>query len=362
MRKRANGTGSIVHRRDKKRRLPYSVYLNGGRDKETSQRKRIFLRSFAKHSEAQEFLEKYLHGIITTPTTETLLRDVWELYKDEQTSLEKKLPPNYISAWKNYIEPKIAGLAISKIKKTHMQNIISNCKKAGTQRHIKAVFHNLFKCALDNDLVMKDYSVALKVQEKEASTMHKPFTMKELGQLWQRANEDTVKVILIQIYTGMRMSELSGIRMENVHLKEQYMIGGIKTSAGKNRTIPIADCILPLVRHFYDISRFAHYDYLIMPDNKRGIRSLHGKVDVGKVYRKAFPAHISHDARHTFVTMAEDAGIRPATIKKIVGHVGGVTEDVYTHKSVEQLLEAVNTLPYGINLGEETPKSGVATG
>ncbi len=362
MRKRANGTGSIVHRRDKKRRLPYSVYLDGGHDEDSSRRRRIFLGSFAKHSEAQEFLEKYLHGVITTPAKETMLRDVWELYKDEKEALEKKIPPNYISAWNNYIEPKLAGIAISKIKRIHMQNVISNCKKAGTQRHIKAVFHNLFKCALDNDLVMKDYSAALKVQEKEASTMHKPFTMKELGQLWQRVNEDTVKVILIQTYTGTRMSELADIRMENVHLKEQYMVGGIKTSAGKNRTIPIADCILPLVQHFYDISRFAHYDYLIMPDNERGIRSLHGKVDIGKVYRKAFPTHISHDARHTFVTMAEDAGIRPATIKKIVGHVGTVTEDVYTHKSVDQLLKAVNSLPYGKNLGEEKPNSGVATG
>ena len=99
-----------------------------------------------------------------------------------------------------------------------------------------------------------------------------------------------------------------------------------------------------------------------MPDNERGIRSLHGRVDMGKIYRKAFPAHTTHDARHTFVTMCEDAGIRPATIKKIVGHTGGVTEDIYTHKSIDQLLEAVNSLPYGPNLGTCKNGSGVATG
>ena len=57
--KRANKTGSIVKRNDKKRRRPYSVYMDGGMDPDTFKRKRIFLGSFAKHSEAQDFLEKY---------------------------------------------------------------------------------------------------------------------------------------------------------------------------------------------------------------------------------------------------------------------------------------------------------------
>ena len=199
------------------------------------------------------------------------------------------------------------------------------------------------------------------MKEKEVSTLHKPFTLAELGQLWQRVNEDAVKIILIQTYTGMRMNELSGIRMENVHLKEQYMVGGLKTSAGKNRTIPIANCILPLVKYFYTISLFAQYDYLIMPDNKRSINSLHGRVDVGKIYRKAMPNHTTHDARHTFITLAENTGIRPATIKKIVGHAGSVTENVYTHKSIDQLLEAVNSLPHGPELGTEQGSHRVAT-
>ena len=360
--KRANGTGSIVHRKDKKRRLPFSVYLDGGCDPDSLQRKRIFLGSFATHRQAQDYLEQYRQGVVVRSNTETLLRDVWELYFDDQAALGKPVPPNYNSVWRNHIEPKLGGVAMSQIKTMHMQNIINNCKGPGAQRHIKAVFYNLYRYALANDVVMKDYSASLKVQDREASTLHKPFTLDELGQLWQRVNEDSVKVILIQTYTGMRMNELSGIRMENVHLKERYMTGGLKTSAGKNRTIPIADCILPLVQHFYTISLFAHYDYLIMPDNNRGINSLHGRVDVGKIYRKALPNHTTHDARHTFITLAENIGIRPATIKKIVGHVGSVTEDVYTHKSVDQLLEAVNLLPYGPEIGTRKNENGVATG
>ena len=361
--KRANGTGSIVKRNDKKRRLPYSVYLDGGHDPDTFRRKRIFLGSFATHREAQDYLEKYRHGVITKPEKETLLRDVWELYTDDQKALGKPVCQTYRGAWNNYIKPRLANTPILQLKTMHLQNVINNCPREGSQRAIRSVFYNLFRYALANDLARKDYTAALKVQERKPSALHKPITLQELGWLWQNVAQDTIKIILIHIYTGMRMSELAGIRMENVHLKEQYMIGGMKTEAGRNRTIPIADCILPLVKHFYTISLFAQYDYLIMPDKKRGINSIHGKACINKIYGKNFPEHTAtHDARHTFISMCENAGVRLTTIKKIVGHAGGVTEDVYTHTPVDQLLKAVNLLPFGPDLGKEESKSGVATG
>lgn len=362
--KRANGTGSIVKRNDKKRRLPYSVYLDGGHDPDTFRRKRIFLGSFATHREAQDFLEKYRHGLVTTqPTKEITLKEVWDLYEDNQKAIGKPVHSSYVSMWNKYIKPKLANAAVSQIKTMHLQNVINNCKSASSQSQIKSVFCNLFRYAVANDLALKDYSAAIKTQEQKVSTLHRPFTMDELGWLWQNTNTDAIKAILIQTYTGMRMSELAGLLLDNVHLKEQYMIGGVKTAAGKNRTIPIAKCILPLVKHFYTISRFAHHDYLIMPDSSRGLFSRGGRLDMIRVYQKAFPEHTTHDARHTFVTMAENAGVRSTTIKKIVGHAGGnVTEDIYTHKTLDQLLEAVNSLPYGPDLGKNKADSGVATG
>ncbi|MFR8294834.1 MAG: hypothetical protein ACLVAU_11750 [Ruminococcus sp.] len=38
------------------------------------------------------------------------------------------------------------------------------------------------------------------------------------------------------IYTGFRIGEVFTILKENVHLDEGYIIGGIKTEAGKDRT------------------------------------------------------------------------------------------------------------------------------
>lgn len=360
--KRANKTGTVIKRRDKKRRKPFCVYLDGGRDPDTFRRRRIFLGSFETAKAAQEYLEKYRTGTVVQPTKEITLKEIWDLYEDNQKALGKPVPGSYVSMWNKYIKPKLANEAVSQIKTMHLQNVVNNCKSANCQAQIKSVFCNLFRYAMANDLALKDYSASVKTLERKVSTLHRPFTMEELGWLWQNVNKDAIKAILIQTYTGLRMSELAGILLENVHLKEQYMIGGVKTAAGKNRTIPIANCILPLVKHFYTISMFAHFEYLIMPDLNRGLFANEGRLNMRWVYRKNFPAHTTHDARHTFVTLAENAGVRSSTIKKIVGHAGGnVTEDVYTHKTIDQLLEAVNSLPYGPDLGTEQGSHRVAT-
>lgn len=41
------------------------------------------------------------------------------------------------------------------------------------------------------------------------------------------------------IYTGFRIGEVFTILKENVHLDEGYIIGGIKTEAGKDRIVPL---------------------------------------------------------------------------------------------------------------------------
>lgn len=55
--------------------------------------------------------------------------------------------------------------------------------------------------------------------------------------------------------------------------------------------------------------------------------------------------HKPHDTRHTYVSMMTAAGVDDKIIKKIVGHKGqGVTEQVYTHFEMKQLIDAINLI------------------
>ncbi len=55
--------------------------------------------------------------------------------------------------------------------------------------------------------------------------------------------------------------------------------------------------------------------------------------------------HLPHDGRHTFASLADTAGMNKIAIKKIMGHASNdITEKVYTHKDVAELLTCVNML------------------
>ena len=94
----------------------------------------------------------------------------------------------------------------------------------------------------------------LRLVTDQKSDMHKPFTDAEIQKLFSVVfSEDIADTVLIMIYTGMRPSELLGMKTENIHLAEKYMVGGVKTKAGKGRVIPISDKVMPLVRKRYSI-------------------------------------------------------------------------------------------------------------
>lgn len=146
------------------------------------------------------------------------------------------------------------------------------------------------------------------------------FTRAEIDMLWSRKDEDTARIMLFYIYTGMRFSELFNRKPEDWH--ENFIeIPKAKTEAGV-RIVPLSDkarSLLPLP----EIPLYKSYNR----------------------HMKQYGSHNAHDTRHTFISLMTEAGVDPRLLKKIVGHAtGDVTENVYTHISLEKMIEAVNLI------------------
>ena len=97
-------------------------------------------------------------------------------------------------------------------------------------------------------------------------------------------------------YTGMRPSEFLKIKTENIVLKDRYMKDGLKTAAGFDRIIPIAECIFPFIKAMYN----PECRYLFPDESGK-------ELSYNNYCRKFFePAmiklnleHLPHDGRHT---------------------------------------------------------------
>ena len=113
--------------------------------------------------------------------------------------------------------------------------------------------------------------------------------------LWQHVDDFGVQVALILCYTGLRPSELAQIRTADVHLAERHMRGGMKTKAGKNRVIPLAEKSVPLIDKLYNPAN----EYLL---NLNGEPLLNVQNLRLRVWDKCplLTNHLPHYGRHIF--------------------------------------------------------------
>ena len=223
---------------------------------------------------------------------------------------------------------------------------------------MRAIVRGMYSYAIMNEYVENDVTQHLVFEYTDSENpIHTRFTDRELELLWNSVGIiNNVDIILIYIYTGLRPSELLEIKSSDVHLTERYMVGGMKTEAGRDRIIPLHNAILPLVEARLKQNR----NYLIT--NKYGnqyTRAVYHNSNWNTVMSKLNLNHTPHDCRYTFASLADSACMNETCKKLIMGHAlankdgtafktGGrsdVTRDVYTEKTIPELINEVNKLP-----------------
>lgn len=228
-----------------------------------------------------------------------------------------------------------------------------------TKSRIKSLFNLMLDYALEYELVDKNYARTFDlsndiIKEKEAATRgHIIFTDAEMQTLWDNVGTFRfVDWILIQCYMGWRPQELAKIKIENVNLDEQYIIGGMKTSAGKDRMVPIHPRIKELVQKNYDQAIELGSEYLFNDSSavKGGMTITYDKY-AGRFAKimdalKLREDHRPHDPRKTFTTMAKRAGVDEYVIKRLIGHrITDITEGIYTERDIEWIRTELEKMP-----------------
>lgn len=342
--KNANGYGSVFKLSGNRRR-PWVARITVGweRDAENpdSMGKQKFkvLGYYKTRPDAVRALAEYNNEPYDLDANKITFEELFERWKEnEYPVLSYDAKKTYNSAYLHC--DSLKRLRFREIKPTHLQAAVQSCPKGfATKKKMKFLFGKLYKFAIDNDLASKNYasSVQLGKATKEKRII---FTKNELAEIKALAAEDDFyELVLILLYTGMRIKELLLLETKNVFLAERYAIGGLKTEAGTDRLIPLHDVVVPLLAK------------RIEPGQKYVLK---GKVNPSMPYvtfnkewrkRPLLAAHKTHDTRHTFISMLHSADIQEITIKLIVGHAQkDVTGQVYVHKALPELLEAVSKI------------------
>lgn len=225
--------------------------------------------------------------------------------------------------------------------------MVDEIDKYSIKKSVRVLLNVLYNYAMKNDIVDKKYSKFIELGKPVKVYDRQPFTDEEIQILWDNVDKiPFVDVVLILIYTGMRITELLEVENENIHLDERYIIGGKKTEAGKNRVIPIAKKILPLIK-----ARYNPENRFLITENGKPITYSHFRERIWiplmkkQVGMKQIGQHKIHDTKHTTATALSNAGVDDLTRKYILGHKTDTDiTDRYTHRRIEQLVEAIDKI------------------
>lgn len=354
--KRANGEGSIYQMPDKRWKaeivLGYEIDGYSGKLRKVRRTKIADTKSELVElmpDWRKQCIQEYkalIKALEPTPqpeleqseNTAPTLSDCWKIYCDSRAydGLSKSQKQKLGYAWNK--SEALHDKPITEITLDDMQEIVDT--KAPTYypaKDIRTVLSHCMNVAIKRDLINFNRTEYLELPSLKASE-RQPFTNDDIETFWNAWEKDGgfVGYILVMIYAGLRPGELRGLQIENINLKEQYMTGGIKTDAGRNRTIPIADRIVPVLAKLIS-ERTA--GKLVTMSEDRFYASYWDTIERLQVTRLQ-----PYSCRHTYFTRLAEADVQPGVITAAGGHESYSTTMTYTHVRLEKLLDAVNKI------------------
>ena len=296
---------------------------------------------FRTKAEASKALAQQLIDPVSPKAGMTLAEVYAEWSAGHYRRCRPKTAEGYTMAY-NYLKP-LEKKQFSEIRTAHFQQIIDTAQVGlATLQKVKVLCGLLYKYAMENDIVRKNYAEFIRLPKAE-KTVKAVIPDTEIAIYKKHDTESAAQIMLMLIYSGLRIQELLSLTVFDVDLQKRCLVGGIKTDAGKNRTVPIADQTFTYwqqwVSNAIDGIIFHIDGRPIKPDYYRK-RMLYPLQDNLGLQRRT-----PHQARHTCATLLANRGVAPLTIQQILGHSDyALTANIYTHPDYKRMADAINKL------------------
>ena len=160
------------------------------------------------------------------------------------------------------------------------------------------------------------------------------------------ANPRDFCILTLFIQTGIRISELCDLRLDDIDLDA----GSLTVRVGKGmaaRTIELEKKGIRATKTWLAIRPATYYDYLFLnrdeePLKEWGVRDLlHKYCEQAGITKRITP----HSLRHTFASFKAQSGVSPFQLKEWLGHARLDTTSIYVHmakQNAKKVMEATS--------------------
>ncbi|MCX5804232.1 MAG: site-specific integrase [Proteobacteria bacterium] len=219
--------------------------------------------------------------------------------------------------------------------------------KPATVNRLIATIKHAFHKGCDWNMVDEGTMKCIKrVKLLEENNRRLRYLSKEECQALINACDSHLKpIVIMALNTGMRKSEILGLRWDNVDLRHGFILLDV-TKNGERREIPINDTLRATLEA---LPRRLDGGYVFY-DPKTGERYKEVKRSFGTALRKAGIRDFKfHDARHTFASHLVMAGVDITTVKELLGHKTLTMTLRYAHLAPSHNVKALDILDSVLN-------------
>lgn len=275
--------------------------------------------------------------------------------------VERQLSQNTLSSYRRDLESYVEHIhtqqgltSLNEVERGHILLHLEELRNAGISartiaRHISSIrsFHQFL---LREKLAERDPTVHLEMPQIEQK-LPRVLSIQDVEALIQAPNRNKPQgvrdtAMLELLYgTGMRISELIGLNLEDVHLTMGFV--RVFGKGGKERIVPLGKSAVAAIDLYLQNARSALQGTYPKTDaffiNRRGKRLT--RQGCWKLLKEhATNANIQqeitpHTLRHTFATHLIENGADLRAVQEMLGHADISTTQVYTHISKTRLSE-----------------------
>lgn len=352
-----NGFGSITRLKNRKLRKPYCVRISF---MQSGKQVRKCLGYYKTKEEALHALETYHINHFDADFVGVSFQDLWQKWVNtkllDETLAESTRRGYHYSFAK--IPDEIKNKTFVNITFDNLQEMFNALRTSlgyDSLRKIRGDISQLYDYAINNKIVSANFVPNIDIGSSRKKGEVLTFTDDQIKKLWNDYKNDngneqakiTIKIVLMLIYNGCRISEFLSLKTNDVNLSERYF--EIKDSKTENgiRKVPIHKDLLEIYQSFYDKNN----TYFL---TCKGTKSKYTYANFRDSYWDELAQFYKwqkeltpHNCRKTCSSLLKRFEADSMYHKLILGHSGALnlTERVYTNVSVEKLVETINKIP-----------------
>lgn len=375
--------GTVEPLKSGKFRLRVTVgYLdNGNPDRLSKIAKATTLRkAYVELDEWIEYLKEHGYKDLSDTTFQAFFETEWE--NDFKEMVEPRTFGEYKTIITQRFLPKLKNKKIVEINPHDIRKIVMNetsLKKEGKplsrktlKRHLNAVSSVFNLAMIDYRIINKNpvSDVKLPKNKNEKSNVPKPYSLKEIENLYKTLNTATLRnkaVILTAFCTGSRAGEIAALEEKDINFKDKTIHfhqrivkdenenhvrrDGLKAS--NDKTVPAPDILLNVLKEFIHENKVTRVKLGTSPKHKYVFGTPDGKFvqphsfyTLWKRYTKKNnlrPIRF-HDLRHSSASfLLSDPTVSVKTVQELLGHKDyRTTVNIYGHALDESKQSAIN--------------------